>query len=66
MVNGKTAEVSGAISVTKLLEEVKAQDPLYVTVQLNGRILKSDELAATIVNANDTLEFLYFMGGGSW
>jgi sulfur carrier protein len=64
-VNGKPAEVSGEISVMKLLEEVKAQDPLYVTVQLNGRILKSEELPATIVKANDELEFLYFMGGGS-
>jgi thiamine biosynthesis protein ThiS len=65
IVNGKSAEVSGEISVTRLLEEVKAQDPLYVTVQLNGRILKSDELPTTIVKANDELEFLYFMGGGS-
>jgi sulfur carrier protein len=63
-VNGKPAEVSGKITITKLLEEVKAQDPLYVTVQLNGVILKTAEFEKTTVEENDVIEFLYFMGGG--
>jgi sulfur carrier protein len=64
-VNGKNAEISGEVSVTKLLEEVKAQDPLYVTVQLNGVILKTADFETTIVKENDVVEFLYFMGGGN-
>jgi sulfur carrier protein len=63
-INGKITDVSGEINVTKLLEEVKAQDPLYVTVQLNGAILKTADFETTIVKENDTVEFLYFMGGG--
>jgi len=64
-VNGADAEVSGEISVKKLLEEVKAQDPLYVTVQLNGAILKSGDFETAVVREGDVVEFLYFMGGGA-
>jgi sulfur carrier protein len=63
-VNGNATEVSGEINIPKLLEEVKAQDPLYVTVQLNGAILKTADFEKTIVKENDAIEFLYFMGGG--
>jgi sulfur carrier protein len=63
-VNGKATEVSGEISVTKLLEEVRAQDPLYVTVQQNGVILKSAEFGTRTLKAGDVVEFLYYMGGG--
>jgi sulfur carrier protein len=63
-VNGKFAEVSGEVSITQLLEEVKAQDPLYVTVQLNGTILKTEDFGNITVKQNDAVEFLYFMGGG--
>ncbi|GHV84245.1 thiamine biosynthesis protein ThiS [Spirochaetia bacterium] len=62
--NGKTQEISGVITIEKLLEEVKAQDPLYVTVQLNGVILKTGDFKTKTVRENDVVELLYFMGGG--
>jgi sulfur carrier protein len=64
-VNGKPAELSGEASVTNMLEELKVSDPLYVTVQLNGEILKTADFPSVTVKENDTVEFLYFMGGGS-
>jgi sulfur carrier protein len=63
--NGKPAELSGEINITRMLEELKAADPLYVTVQLNGAILKTADFPSIIVKENDTVEFLYFMGGGT-
>ncbi|MDR2803411.1 MAG: sulfur carrier protein ThiS [Treponema sp.] len=63
-VNGKPASVSGNVNITKLLDELKTQDALYVTVQLNGVILKREDFDAVTVNENDVLEMLYFMGGG--
>jgi sulfur carrier protein len=63
-VNGKVTEVSGEVTITQLLEEVKAQDPLYVTVQVNGTILKTEDFDDSTVKQNDVVEFLYFMGGG--
>ena len=63
-VNGKPAELSGEISVTMMLEELKVTDLLYVTVQLNGEILKNADFPSVTIKQNDTVEFLYFMGGG--
>ncbi|MDR0409859.1 MAG: sulfur carrier protein ThiS [Spirochaetaceae bacterium] len=64
IVNGKFTSISGKISVSKMLDELKTQDALYVTVQLNGVILKREEFDFVIVNENDVIELLYFMGGG--
>ena len=44
--------------------EIKVSDPLYVTVELNGEILDRANFGATHVKDGDTVEFLYFMGGG--
>jgi sulfur carrier protein len=63
-VNGKQTELSGETSVTNMLEELKVTDPLYVTVQLNGEILKTADFPSAAVKENDTVEFLYYMGGG--
>ncbi|MDR2658704.1 MAG: sulfur carrier protein ThiS [Spirochaetaceae bacterium] len=63
-VNGKPENVSGKISISKLLEELKTQDALYVTVQLNGVILKREDFDTVTVNEDDVIEMLYFMGGG--
>jgi len=38
--------------------------PQYVTVQLNEELLDHDKFSLTIPKDGDTLEFLYFMGGG--
>jgi thiamine biosynthesis protein ThiS len=62
--NGKPAVVSGSINITKLLEELNIGDALYVTVQLNGVILKREDFDAVTVKENDVCETLYFMGGG--
>ncbi|MDR1363176.1 MAG: sulfur carrier protein ThiS [Spirochaetaceae bacterium] len=63
-VNGKPASISGKISVAKMLDELKTQDALYVTVQLNGAILKREEFDTVTIGENDVIELLYFMGGG--
>lgn len=65
-VNGKPAVVEGeeALSVTELLGALKVSQPDYVTVELNGEILERADFLATMVRDGDTVEFLYFMGGG--
>jgi sulfur carrier protein len=66
-VNGALAAIEGkdALSVTALLAELKVSDPLYVTVELNGEIVPRPAFDDTQVKDGDTVEFLYFMGGGS-
>ncbi|HZV81135.1 MAG TPA: MoaD/ThiS family protein [Geobacteraceae bacterium] len=36
-----------------------------MTVELNGDILDRPAFDSTVVKGGDTLEFLYFMGGGN-
>ncbi|WP_243370024.1 sulfur carrier protein ThiS [Geotalea sp. SG265] len=66
-VNGKGAIVEGkdSLDVNALLVELKVEQPDYVTVELNGDILERENFAQTLVKDGDTVEFLYFMGGGS-
>jgi sulfur carrier protein len=64
-VNGKPALISGKLNINGMLDELKTPDALYVTVQLNGVILKRDDFDAITLEENDAVELLYFMGGGS-
>jgi sulfur carrier protein len=63
-VNGKPALISGKLSINGMLDELKTPDALYVTVQLNGVILRRDDFDAITLEENDAVELLYFMGGG--
>ena len=53
------------ISVSELLAHQKVDMPDMVTVELNGTILDRESFETTIVKEGDSLEFLYFMGGGA-
>ncbi len=65
-VNGKPEIIEGkeSLNITALLDELQVKESLYVTVELNGEILDRPTFDDTIVNDGDTIEFLYFMGGG--
>ena len=65
-VNGKPATISGSetLNIPALLSELKVAQPEYVTVELNGDILDRESFDTTTVKNGDTIEFLYFMGGG--
>ncbi len=65
-VNGKKAAIDGkdAVNIPALLTELKVEQPDYVTVELNGDILERENFETTLVKDGDSVEFLYFMGGG--
>ena len=65
-VNGKPATIDSteSLSIPSLLSELKVAQPEYVTVELNGEILDRESFGSTTVKNGDTIEFLYFMGGG--
>jgi sulfur carrier protein len=65
-VNGKESELPeiAARTVESLLEELDVAQRLYVTVELNGEILDRAAYETTPVAEGDSIEFLYFMGGG--
>lgn len=65
MVNGKVQEVEVPISLIDLIKNNKVEQPEMVSIQVNGEFVDRDSFETTQINANDEVDFLYFMGGGS-
>lgn len=64
VIAGEKKEVKDGITVSQLIIDENVENPQYVTVTLNDEFLKSDQLSTTVLKENDSVEFLYFMGGG--
>ena len=64
-INGKREVLaSDRLTVVELLKLKDVVLPEMVSVQVNGTILDRSDYGSTTVRDNDTVEFLYFMGGG--
>ncbi|WP_302489794.1 sulfur carrier protein ThiS [uncultured Mitsuokella sp.] len=64
-VNGKNLSLDKSINLKELLVVAKAEQPDYVTVELNGEFVDHKGFDTTFVKDGDKVEFLYFMGGGA-
>ena len=65
-VAGEKKEIEEGTTVAKLIEDEKVENPDYVTVTINDEFVESEDFATTQNKENDTVEFLYFMGGGAF
>ncbi len=66
-VNGKAQEItSSQIGLIELLQQNNVTKPELVSVQLNGSFVRREDYQETIVQENDEVDFLFFMGGGSF
>lgn len=63
IVNGETQEIRSKCTVFQLLED-KAVNLKAAIVELNGKILKQEHWQGTVLQVDDRLEILIFMGGG--
>ncbi|HEY5563551.1 MAG TPA: sulfur carrier protein ThiS [Clostridiaceae bacterium] len=63
-VNGKEVILEKEINVKDLLIVLKVATPEYVTVQINEEFVDTEDLEKVIIKEGDSVEFLYFMGGG--
>lgn len=63
-VSGKQKEFDDGINVTKLIELENVETPDYVTVSVNDEFVDHAQFDSTVLKDGDTVEFLYFMGGG--
>ena len=64
-VSGKVIEVEDNITVLQLMEQQKVETPQHVTVVVNKAFLPMDRYECFSLRDGDTVEFLYYMGGGS-
>ena len=63
-VAGTKKEVSDGLTVAQLVVDENVEMPLYVTVTVNDDFVEHDDFEKTILQDGDSVEFLYFMGGG--
>lgn len=66
VINGDEKVFAQSLTVSQLLTEEKVKRADMVSVELNGNILKRPDFEITKLNDGDKVEFLYFMGGGTW
>jgi sulfur carrier protein len=65
IVNGKDQQLATAeIGLIELIKQNKVQEPDMVSVQLNDSFVKREDFEITVIKDGDTVDFLYFMGGG--
>lgn len=63
-VAGNKKEVKDGLTVAQLVIDEKVETPEYVTVTINDEFVESVTFDTTVLKDGDTVEFLYFMGGG--
>lgn len=63
-VAGEKKEVKEGLSLPELIEQENVEMPEYVTVTINDEFVPTEEKATRVLKEGDTVEFLYFMGGG--
>ena len=66
VVAGVKKEVEAVTTIAKLIVDEKVENPDYVTVTVNDDFVDSDAFDKTELKDGDTVEFLYFMGGGAF
>ena len=62
---GNKKDIEQGTTIEQLIVSEKGENPDYVTVTVNDEFVEKEDFAKTVLKENDTVEFLYFMGGGS-
>jgi len=65
LVNGEAREVNLPLTVSALIAQSDVQQPEMVSVQVNEDFAEREEWDSMELKEGDSVDFLYFMGGGS-
>lgn len=63
-VNGKEYALKESRSLVELLKELKV-DPNRIVVEINYEIVNREDIEGRLLNEDDSIEIISFMGGGS-
>ena len=63
---GVKKEIAEGTTIAKLIVDENVDNPQYVTVTVNDEFVDRDAFETSTLKENDTVEFLYFMGGGQF
>ncbi len=64
-VNGEPQEVQLPLNLTTLIRDNNVQQPEMVSVQVNDDFVDRTEWDTLQLHEGDSIDFLYFMGGGA-
>jgi sulfur carrier protein len=64
-VNGEAQDVSLPLTVNELIRQQQVETPEMVSVQVNEEFAEREQWDDIIIKECDSVDFLYFMGGGS-
>ena len=65
-VNGDVQEVSLPLNVSELIKQSDVQQPEMVSVQVNEEFAEREDWETIQLKEGDKIDFLYFMGGGTF
>ena len=65
-VSGNKREKSDGLTLAQLVIDENVETPQYVTASVNEEFISSPDFETTGLKDGDNIEFLYFMGGGSY
>lgn len=65
-VTGEAKEVRDGLTISELIKQENVENPDYVTVSVNDEFAESESFSSRELHDGDVVEFLYFMGGGSY
>ena len=63
-VAGEKKEYKDGLTLPELIEIEDVETPQYVTVSINDEFVPTEKKESTVLKEGDSVEFLYFMGGG--
>jgi len=61
--NGDTYEINNGTNLNELLNKLKIQKN-KVAVEINGEIVEKNKYSDIILNKDDKIEIVHFIGGG--
>lgn len=65
-VNGEAQEVQLPLNLAELIKNNNVLQPEMVSVQVNDDFVDRNEWDALQIKEGDSIDFLYFMGGGRY
>ena len=63
-VNGEAKELSAPLSLSELIAQLDLS-PQRIAVELNRNVVRRHDWSATMLQEDDRLEIVHFVGGGS-
>ena len=62
-VNGESSQIPETSSLEDLVRQLSLP-PARIAIELNRQVVRRDAWAGTLLNENDRIEIVHFVGGG--